>query len=95
MPFPYTGIVIEPASPAVELTAGAPDQVSVVYGIAERGRSGDDRSSVDTDGDGPDDAFELEIGLDPLNADSDGDLIDDGTELEFDTDPHDPTDAPG
>jgi len=42
---------------------------------------------VDTDGDGLDDATELELGTDPLLADTDGDGVNDADEIDAGTDP--------
>ena len=47
---------------------------------------------VDTDGDGLEDARELELGTDPNKPDTDGDGINDGQEVSDGTDPLDPND---
>ena len=47
----------------------------------------------DSDGDGLDDAWEEEHGLDPANPDTDGDSMPDGWEEQYNLDPKDPTDA--
>jgi hypothetical protein len=51
---------------------------------------------VDTDGDGLEDAKEVDLGTDPNNPDTDGDGLGDGKELEHNTDPNNPdTDGDG
>ena len=53
-----------------------------------------DPSSTDSDGDGLDDATEVELGTDPGMADTDGDGVPDGEEVSAGTSPTDPNDYP-
>ena len=53
-----------------------------------------DPSSTDSDGDGIDDATEVELGTDPSMADTDGDGVPDGEEVSAGTSPTDPNDYP-
>ena len=53
-----------------------------------------DPSSIDPDGDGLDDATEVELGTDPGMADTDGDGVPDGEEVSAGTSPTDPNDYP-
>lgn len=48
----------------------------------------------DTDGDGLDDLFELDLGTDTMDGDTDGDTVSDGMEVAWGTDPLDPEDTP-
>jgi hypothetical protein len=53
-----------------------------------------DPSSIDSDGDGLDDATEVELGTDPGMTDTDADGVPDGEEVSAGTSPTDPNDYP-
>ena len=65
------------------------------YGRAgPQGRSDDDPSRVDSDGDGLSDSEEEDLGTDPDDADTDGDGWEDEAEVESSTNPLDEGDHP-
>ncbi len=65
------------------------DDADGLDNCTEANKLGTDPDLADTDGDGLDDGFEVELGTDPNLADTDGDGFDDGSEVDCVSSPTD------